>query len=141
MKQSIQIAFVLMAVLSFACEKENHAPQPFELGDSFELSLEAPTADCACGTMTISYAEVVEDSRCPAFSMCIWEGRAVVEFDLLLNGDNQKLTLISRSGQENLARDTIGNYIFTLENVAPYPQSPDDIQEKDYRFTLNVTNL
>lgn len=141
MNQITSIILLLFISLSFSCEKADNPPGTFALGEPFELSAKHPSADCECGQMSITYTSVEEDSRCPAMTTCVWEGRAVVEFDLTMDNNQQKLVLVSRAGHEELSRDTINDFIFSLESVNPYPENSDVIAEEDYRFELEVTAL
>jgi len=141
MNQITSIILMLLVSLTFSCEKADDTPGTFVLGEPFELSLNDPSADCECGKISITYSQITEDSRCPTNVECFWEGRAVIKFDLSIENKQQKLVLTSRAGHEELSRDTIDNYIFSLESVDPYPVHPHFIQEEDYRFGLKVTAL
>ena len=52
----------------------------------------------------LTFVELVEDSRCPADAMCIWQGRAVVAFDL--DGEAFKVVL----GADSDATATVGGH-------------------------------
>lgn len=140
MKRIILFALILSFV---ACKKEEqNTPDTFQLGYAFELSAEHTQKDCECGGLSVKYLEVSEDSRCPTNVLCVWEGRAVVDFEITLNGEQFNMQLIDRAGQTELARDTIGNYIFNMSPVEPYPlNANEEIEPEDYRIIMTVTGL
>ncbi len=70
MKNSLFILFVLMTSFIFSQEVPAASPKiaiKIPLGESITLE-----------NHTIKFMEVLEDSRCPKNTTCVWEGRARV---------------------------------------------------------------
>jgi hypothetical protein len=44
-------------------------------------------------------------------------------------------------GRIEQARDTLDNLVFELQEVCPYPATPDPIPKEDYRIGLIITEL
>ncbi|MCO6491724.1 MAG: hypothetical protein J5I98_25135 [Phaeodactylibacter sp.] len=141
MKTSKLFAFVFLVAFSFACEKsENRNPLDFQLGQSFELDFDE-TGHCTCCNLSVHFADVLEDSRCPSDVECVWEGQARVQLNLDLAEGRDTIELTWRAGHGELASDTVDNFIFELLDVAPYPVSTETIEKEDYQIELKVTAL
>jgi hypothetical protein len=140
MKKNIMlVAVCMLSIIAFSCKKESLSPGTFKLGESFELSLANPSADA--DDLSIYYINIEEDSRCPNNAVCIWEGRAVINFEFVAGRNSHNVQLIDRVGFPEMAKDTIEKYIIHLESVDPYPENNVTLEEEDYRFTLKITVL
>ncbi|TXB61468.1 hypothetical protein [Phaeodactylibacter luteus] len=90
-----------------------------------------------CKERQLQLVAVKEDSRCPEYANCVWEGQAVVQLAL---GEEPRETidLTLREGKPELSSQTMGGYIFRLTDVSPYPVSGQQIKPDDYLITLVV---
>ena len=141
MKTTNLFIFFILAALSFSCEKsENRNPLDFQLGQSFELPF-GDTGNCTCGGLSVAFADVLEDSRCPTSVICVWEGQARVQLNVQIADGQNTIELIRRAGHDDLARDTVDNFVFELLEVSPYPVTTDPIDKQDYRIELKVSAL
>lgn len=83
----------------------------------------------------------IADSRCPTDVICVWEGQAEVGLSVVFETNNAPtlFTLIKRIGYDQLADTTLNGYHFNLLEVNPYPDSADDLpQKEDYTIRLLV---
>jgi hypothetical protein len=84
-----------------------------------------------CGKFRVSPAIIVEDSRCPEGTQCIWEGLVNIEFATgkeafrLMPGNFKSLPSFG--------------YTVALKDVLPHPKGSDKIESKDYRFVIIIT--
>ncbi len=141
MKNMMLLSVLALGLLVFSCDKnEINGPANFELGEAFELPWQG-TGDCECGSLSVTFADVIEDSRCPTGVECVWQGRAVVKLAVGLPTGDTSVLLTSQAGDAKLARDTVGGYIIELLEVAPYPVHTEPIEEEEYRISLLVTDL
>jgi hypothetical protein len=86
--------------------------------------------------VTVSFDEVVEDSRCPTGITCIWAGDAVVKISIKTrDGKPASYTLHTNSPER--AADHGGNRV-ELVAVTPYPKGDTPPRRADYRVTLLV---
>ena len=140
MTKLFSIAIISLLLFS-ACNHDDSTPEGvYQLGESFVLAIQQ-TADCDCSGPSLTFAELLEDSRCPLEAICIWEGRAVVRIDVNQNEETQSIELISRAGYEELARDTIDQLVITLLDVMPYPVVNQQVEVADYSIELRVDPL
>lgn len=87
--------------------------------------------------LRIKFAEVKNDSRCPADVTCVWAGNAAVRLEVNLRG----------RGSKSLTLNTMGNsqpveyrgYKVSLVGLSPYPRSNQSIAPRDYVVTLLVS--
>lgn len=129
----ITVFFMFALLLSvWSCSKK----KIFQLGQSVELKMQegASCTDCK-SSLSVEFLDIMEDSRCPKNTTCIWAGKAVVKlrvntskqqiFDLTINGD-------SKQGNTKV----VGDYSITFESLSPYPES--GVQAKKTEKVLKV---
>jgi hypothetical protein len=108
----------------------------FTVGESFIL---APGEEVSNkdANLSVSFAEILEDSRCPKNTNCVWEGQAKVK--LMINGEPMELIL--RAGKPQEAQQQFNNsYIFEAQALDPYPDGTK-IDPTTYRLKLLVSSL
>ena len=91
----------------------------------------------------VTFLKILEDSRCPKYTTCIWAGRAKV------------LVEISEKGKESLQKQLIFGQLkqgeskeltlFTSEEkkvvgitLRPYPSAEDSGTEKEYQLLVSI---
>ncbi len=118
-----------------ACdEKREEMPIEDKFGAPITLKV-GESSDIQAGLLTITFDKLVEDSRCPNGVECFWEGQATVQ---LLVNESTTVDLIMRAGMEDLAKDTLDNYIYTLLDVSPYPDMSDELPLPSEVYTVEV---
>ena len=136
MKKLIFLSGVIFLLTAAKCGKD----KGFSLGEPFQLKM-GETLKCAdCDNLTVQFLSVKEDSRCPEFTNCVWEGQAVVAFSLQ-TGSTNSLDLIMRQGHPEMARKVQGDYSYTLLKVDPYPKSGMQIKDEDYVIEMKVEKI
>ena len=109
--------------------------QPFVLAGGQQAALPG-------GGLRLRFAEVLEDSRCPAQVSCFWTGQARIA--IVADTADQASTTVefNTNPAPNMTVSTArvaGGYTVTLQSLEPYPQSPDHpISLSDYRATVLV---
>lgn len=132
---------LLSGMLFSSCNNDDIQPiSNFQLGESFELAFDE-TSNCVCGDLSVTFADVVGESRCPIGAVCVWQGQAEVKINLKHEGNLHVFSLISQAGNRELARDTIGNLVVELLDVKPYPILDQPVDEDDYRIELIIVEL
>ena len=93
--------------------------RPFQLGLGESVKLESADIE-------IHFAEVTEDSRCPASVVCIWAGRATIAASVLSSGgDTARVELtLPGGGAKTPSRQSIGEHSIELKLLEPYPGTP-----------------
>jgi hypothetical protein len=86
--------------------------------------------------MSVRFAAVVVDSRCPARVQCVWAGDGAIAVEATpAGGGAQNDTLHTTLGPKTTA---IGGWTLDLTGLAPYPDEPGGIAPGDYLATFVV---
>lgn len=133
-------AFFLFAVLLLtSCNKDDDQTANFD--EIFELEF-AETKDVENIDYKISFTELIEESRCPADAICVWEGRAVVQVQLQVQEAifNYELATFNSIDLDSLKTFTHDEYTIELMEVNPYPGNiGQQANEEDYSIELRIT--
>ena len=85
---------------------------------------------------SITLVAVVEDSRCPRDTTCIWAGKAVVKILVRASGeDAQEMTVVFQNESQSVIATT-EDTVFTVLKLLPYP---GDSNGKEVGYQLLVS--
>lgn len=90
----------------------------------------------ANGGLKVKFAELVEDSRCPTDTNCIWAGNAKIKIRVSRNGKSQVLEL---NTTESGATPKFAGYSFKLTGLTPEPRSNIRINRNGYVATIVIS--
>lgn len=97
-------------------------PSP-TLGRSFSLELGAVATLAGTEGVEVEFIEVLEDSRCLTYVVCVWAGRATLAVSLKAPGEVRQvleLTLGDTAGGRS-DKGTFGEFVVQLLQLNPYP--------------------
>lgn len=97
-------------------------PVVLGVGDSFEL----PDGS------VLEFVELVEDSRCPADAFCVWQGEALLQFEL--DGQRFKTTFTSPDDEVTV----VDGWAIQVLDVQPYPLASVPHDPADTEVTVRV---
>jgi hypothetical protein len=89
--------------------------------------------------LRVSFAQVIEDSRCPASVVCVWQGNGAIRLDITTGGGAQSVTLNTAGAFNSPREGSAAGYTFTLLELDPQPQTTAAIPPQQYRATIRVT--
>lgn len=125
-----------LAMLLVACSKDDSASYKEPSVVNLHSRIPVSTSD----TATISFDEVVSDSRCPANSLCSWAGIAIAQFTMREGKKELPFMLSIMPGYPK--QDTIINgYIIELSDLKPYPGLKEDQPSTPVQAELRVFKL
>jgi hypothetical protein len=103
-------------VIFFSCKKESDTDTvSVEVGNCSELPLESED-------YILCFDSVVEDSRCPANAVCVWQGVAKAKFRFTINNQEHPVTLSTSDLPPYYSNDTtVAGYHLKLTSLLPYP--------------------
>jgi len=127
------ILFTIVLISLTGCSKNHFA---VGLGEVFTIGV-GDSARIAGEDMTITFNEVIGDSRCPQNVTCVWEGVASSNITIAYQGKNYTIVL-NQPGLTEQAEDNFMNYTLT-HSLNPYPREGEEISPNDYRLTLTIT--
>ena len=103
---------------------------------SVDVKIHQETVDRRTG-LRIKFLELVEDSRCPTDTNCVWAGNAKIKIRVRgTRGQARTLTLNSTLQPQAVA---FGGYEFKLAGLTPQPRSNIRVNPNGYRATIEVT--
>jgi hypothetical protein len=88
--------------------------------------------------LSVRFVELIEDSRCPTDTNCIWAGNAKIKIRVSKNGRSQDLTL-DTNGPHQAA--TAEGYSIQLISLTPAPRSNIRINRNGYVATFEAVRL
>ena len=83
----------------------------------------------------VRFVEMVEDSRCPTDTNCIWAGNAKIRLRVSRKGRSKVIEL--NSGMEN-KDDRFAGYEFKLTALTPEPRSNIRINPRGYVASITI---
>jgi hypothetical protein len=137
-------------VIPIASVSAPPAIQEVALGEPFLLPYSA-TATADGGSLWITFAQIVEDSRCPADVMCAWSGQAVVALQVAAGDETQTVELggftdnkgvlrPQRPELETTSKVEVAGYTLELLAVTPYPaKAGQPAAAEAYQVQLRVS--
>jgi len=87
------------------------------------------------------FDSLIEDSRCPANAICVWQGAAVARFSFTNNQETSSFRLSTINMPPNYIKDTVVmGYKIEFINLTPYPGTvPSPIPDNDRKVEVKIT--
>lgn len=111
-----------------------------QVGQPFQLAM-GQAVQVAGTDLTLTFADVTEDSRCPRGVDCAWAGQVIVVLDAAQGSQTSSpVTLTLRGSGRQVAESSaqIGDYTVQIVDVEPYPQRDTGAAAGEYVATLEV---
>ena len=134
-----KIVALLILVVSMTVFSQENTDKPLDVP---KIAIKIPLGETVeANGYSITFLEVLEDSRCPTDVTCIWEGRVKVKVKVAVNGKESNTEELIfgavKSGEDK------NHMFFTSEEiklegmkVTPYPKT--DAEKKEEKYTLLV---
>ena len=126
---------LLLCCLAGCGSPASTAPVMLELDVEGTLSAGA-TAPVKGTDLQVTFVGVIEDSRCPTDTTCVWAGEVNVKLSMKL-GNQAAVESEVLEGRATLLEP----YRLTVTRVLPEPVSTKKIQPGEYRINLIVAKL
>lgn len=135
----IPILNMLLILDSCNIFKDENVGSEFQLNEEFYLQNYQQKCNFS-ESLCIEMDSVLEDSRCPLYYSCKWEGNAKVRFVLKYNDEKLGFVLDSHP-MDNLFHHTFTYKTYNIKMILlePYPQNTDQIPQKDYKTKIIVS--
>ena len=88
--------------------------------------------------MTIAFTELVEDSRCPTDTTCVWAGNAKIKIRVTKNGRSEDLEMNTMRTKDPVI---FNGYTLTLTKLIPEPRTNIRINRNGYEATIEVSKV
>ncbi len=86
--------------------------------------------------LRIKFVELVEDSRCPENTNCIWAGNAKIKVRVAKNGRSKVLELDTMPMSKEPVR--FGSYILKLVKLTPAPREGARLNRNAYEASIAI---
>lgn len=134
------ILFIGSIFIFSSCKGESPCDN-YQLDLPVEISYHQTITYCEA-PISITFSKIIEDSRCPENVVCIWQGLAELEVLIEVDGQEETYLLSTYPTFRNIPSAVqVGEFLFTLKNVLPYPNTTKSYQEKDYNIQLLVEKV
>jgi hypothetical protein len=130
--------FLVLFPFLLGCEEEKPC-LGFLFGEPLEIGFGETIVHCS-EDVSISFVDLLSDSRCPMNVVCIWEGMVEIKVSMTIRGNQSVFSLSSSPGfGEKIPNSRlIDGYFVKLENVLPYPVAGSNVKDKDRVVVLSV---
>lgn len=89
--------------------------------------------------LTVKFVSLVEDSRCPADTNCVWAGNARIQVKISdRRGRSETFEMNTNLGPKG---DSFGGYAVNLTSLTPIPRSNIRINRNGYTATFAISRL
>jgi hypothetical protein len=131
------LALLLLPFLACNSSSPTEPSPPIEpLNESY--SLRYGNSAQVTRDLRVTFAEVLEDSRCPSTVQCVWAGNGKIRLDLV-TGRGTSSVVLNTTGSAEMPREASAfGYTFTLVELQPYPQTTDAIPPNQYTAVVRV---
>lgn len=106
--------------------------------DAERVSVKINEVATAKGGIRIRFVEMVEDSRCPTDTNCVWAGNAKIRVKVTRNGRSKVLELNSNIRPRSVV---FAGYSFDLTGLTPEPRSNIRINRNGFVATIEVKKV
>ena len=141
MKAIFYLTLCTSLVFLFAC-KNNNVDELVIIDEDYELGF-GETTSINGGDFELRFDKLIEDSRCPIYANCVWEGRAVVKLIATKNSEDTDIILatVNSINGDSLLIVEYNNYSIELKDVTPYPDHNNPTEVDDYIVVLDIVEL
>lgn len=116
-----KLLFLSVLLVTFSIMAQNEKAETPKIAVKMELG-----QTISLKGVSLTFMDVIEDSRCPKYTNCIWAGRAVVLVEVEVNGkkEQKKIYLGETRNNEPTSKTLYSKEEYFIEVVAlnPYPE-------------------
>ncbi len=135
MKNLLSILLILLTIIGCTSNKKaitSEKETSISLGETITIE-----------NHQITFIKVLEDSRCPKYTTCVWAGRAKVLVEISVKGKEslQKELIFGQLKQgesKDLTLITSKEKKVTGITLNPYPSSEDSGTKKKYQLVVSI---
>lgn len=125
------ILLLLLSGTILSCQNELSAGSKPELDEEFTIQ-NGEQVMIQGKDITVTFVEVLRDSRCPTGVECVWSGNAEVAVYI----NDELITLNTHIKPQQIV---ISGYQIKLVKLTPYPHINKKIDPEDYAATLVIS--
>lgn len=86
--------------------------------------------------LTVKFVELVEDSRCPEGTQCVWAGNAKIKIQV--KSANEPAETFELNTNTGATGATYGRYVINFINLTPTPKANVRLKQSSYTATFAI---
>ena len=134
--RKVLILLLSLSIL-FSCNDSNDC-EGFDVGKEFEISVNETLQNCP-KNISVTLLDI-QDSRCPAGGVCIWQGMILIDDRLSIEGKDYELKLSTEESVSRFpAEFSTSEFTVKLIDAVPYPEVNNPQEPEDKRAILIVS--
>ncbi|RMB56453.1 hypothetical protein EAX61_14555 [Dokdonia sinensis] len=141
----MKVIYTLAFILCFsAFAKAQQTPQKIEKVIPPTIAVKVMYGDAVnIDGVVITFLEVLEDSRCPKGTTCIWAGQAKVKVLVKEKGQKAYTRIVTKSpgAQGPISICERAGYTISIASVLPVPEGPKGAPDKESYYLNLVKQL
>lgn len=91
--------------------------------------------------LTLCLDSVIQDSRCPINTVCVWQGIAVAQFTASSQNTKEVITLATNKFEPYTRDTTLSGFKIEFINLTPHKDMGKPFNYKDYVAEVKITRL
>jgi len=123
-------SLIVLPLLILGCQNSIASVNP-EIGKPFKIKL-GQTLEFQGTDLSITFEELLEDSRCPDGATCVWAGNGRVSIKL----NELQAELNTHLDPKSI---DLSGYEINLLSLAPYPEINNEIELEEYILEMMVS--
>lgn len=129
----------LIFLLIFSSCQEEIPCTSFVLGEQVEIPLRETVTHCN-EPISVTFLDLISDSRCPIGATCIWAGLIEVLLSVNVNGQEQVFNLSSQPnfGDKVPESKIVNGYSVKLVDLKPYPDVTRNVKRSSTQVILMI---
>ncbi len=141
MKRLKIIKLVLITIFLFAGCNNNPLTPTVSLDSDFNIKF-GSSVYIPEENLSITFEDVIQDSRCPRGAMCYAVGTAKIKL-MVKQGKYVLLDTVQTELQQSIISigEVNNSYLFWVKALEPYPEINTKISKNDYVLALNVSHF
>ncbi len=132
MKTKLILALILIFVCGSVLQAKGRTDEQFKLQVNGQKTI---TKD----KLKIKFISVVEDSRCPEDTNCVWAGNAKVQIKISKRGGASKTFELNTNLEPQII--TFEGYEIKVIDLTPQPRTNIRINRNGYTATFSISRL
>ena len=141
MKKIIISSLIIFTLLLSSCLEHDSVISPelkkysIKSNDSIVVQLNYKQRILLDDNMAITFDDVVADSRCPLYAICVWAGDGEVKLSISIDDVIARTSLHTTLEPKSLV---VYDYEIKLNSLMPYPEIDKEIKKEDYKIELII---
>jgi len=133
----MKFALVAALVLALSCSGSDSPTDPSDQPFNAPYGQVVPLSS----DLRVTFAELLEESRCPSSVQCPWEGNARIRLEVS-RGSQTASVILNTHGSTGYPREAEAlGYRFSLEELVPYPAIPGQPNPAQYIARLTISRV